>query len=106
MNRIMTIIVPVDLLAPTGVVSPPYASAQQGKMRWSGDFNAPDGAPPDPIKWEIVTGGSGFGNKEFEQYTARHKNVHQEHGNLVISARHESFTGAGSRLKKQFDCCE
>jgi hypothetical protein len=99
-------IVAVHLLWPTGLVSPPHASAQLWKLRWSDDFDAPDGAPPDPIKWAIVTGESGFRNKEFEQYTARHENVHQEHGNLVISARHKSFTGAESRLKTQFDCCE
>jgi beta-glucanase (GH16 family) len=64
------------------------------ELTWSDEFNGPDGAPPDPAKWEIVTGGNGFGNKELEQYTARPENVQQEHGNLVITTRHESLTGA------------
>ena len=93
MNRILTTIVALGLLAPTAVTSQPHASAQQWKLSWSDEFNGPDGAPPDPAKWEVVTGGSGFGNKELEQYTARPENVHQEHGNLVITARQESFTG-------------
>jgi len=94
MQRILTMIVAVGLLAPASVTSAPDTSAQPWKLSWSDEFNGPDGAPPDPAKWEIVTGGSGFGNKELEQYTARPENVHQEHGNLVITARHESFTGA------------
>ncbi len=74
MNRILTVIVAVDLLVPTGVISPPHASAQQWKLSWSDEFDGSDGASPDPAKWEIVTGGSGFGNKELEQYTARPEN--------------------------------
>jgi beta-glucanase (GH16 family) len=61
---------------------------------WSDEFNGPDGSLPDPAKWTLVTGGSGYGNRELEAYTDRPLNVHQEKGNLVITARKESFTGA------------
>jgi beta-glucanase (GH16 family) len=94
MNRILTTIVAFGLLVPTAVTSPLHTPAQQRKLSWSDEFNGPDGAPPDPAKWEIVTGGNGFGNKELEQYTERLENIHQERGNLVITARHEPFTGA------------
>jgi beta-glucanase (GH16 family) len=94
MHRILTIIVASGLLVPAAVTSAPDTSAQHWKLSWSDEFNGPDGAPPDLAKWDIVTGGGGFGNKELEQYTARPENVRQEHGNLVITARHESFTGA------------
>lgn len=61
---------------------------------WSDEFRGPDGSLPDPAKWTLVTGGSGYGNRELESYTDRPLNVHQEKGNLVITARKESFTGA------------
>src|SRR5580658_7251248 len=83
MHRILTMIVVFGLLVPVAVTSPPQSFAQPWKLSWSDEFNGPDGAPPDPTKWEIVTGGNGFGNKELEQYTARSENVRQEHGNLV-----------------------
>jgi beta-glucanase (GH16 family) len=60
---------------------------------WSDEFNGPDGSPPDPDKWSIVQDGSGFGNQELQYYTARPANVHQEKGNLVITARKEDYTG-------------
>lgn len=61
---------------------------------WSDEFNGPDGNPPDPAKWTIVTGGSGFGNNELEYYTNRPANIHQEKGHLVITAEKEAYTGA------------
>jgi beta-glucanase (GH16 family) len=94
MHHILTMIVASCLLVPASATSPPHTSAKNWKLSWSDEFNGTDGAPPDSAKWEIVTGGNGFGNKELEQYTARPENIHQEHGNLVIIARHESFTGA------------
>jgi beta-glucanase (GH16 family) len=94
MLRILTMIVATCLLAPAAVNSTSHMSAHHWKLNWSDEFNGPDDAAPDPAKWEIVTGGNGFGNKELEQYTARPENVRQEHGNLVITARRESFTGA------------
>jgi beta-glucanase (GH16 family) len=60
----------------------------------SDEFNGPDGSPPDPAKWEFVTGGSGFGNNELEYYTDRAANIHQEKGNLVITARKETYAGS------------
>jgi beta-glucanase (GH16 family) len=94
MHRVLTMIVAAGLFVPTAVTSPAPTASQHWKLTWSDEFNGPDGAPPDPAKWEITTGGNGFGNKELEQYTNRPENVRQEHGNLVITARHESFTGA------------
>ncbi len=94
MHRVLSMIVASCLVIPAAVTSPQDTPAQQWKLSWSDEFKGPDGAPPDPAKWEVVTGGGGFGNKELEQYTARPENIRQEHGNLVITARHESFTGA------------
>jgi beta-glucanase (GH16 family) len=41
----------------------------------------------------MEAGGSGWGNHELEAYTNRPENVHVEGGNLVITARKESYMG-------------
>ena len=60
---------------------------------WSDEFNAANGAAPDPTKWMLEKGGNGFGNNELEYYTGRAQNVRQENGNLVITAIEEPYTG-------------
>ena len=69
------------------------------KLIWADEFNAPDGTPPDPAKWNIVTGGKGFGNNELETYTANPANAQQQNGNLVITARKEDVTGPDGILR-------
>jgi beta-glucanase (GH16 family) len=68
-------------------------SSKNWQLTWSDEFNAPNGSPPDPAKWNIVTGGKGFGNNELETYTARPANIQQQNGNLVITAQKEDLTG-------------
>ena len=63
------------------------------QLVWADEFNGPDGTPPDPQHWNIEQSGGGFGNNEQESYTNRLTNIHQEKGSLVITARHEEFTG-------------
>jgi beta-glucanase (GH16 family) len=78
-------------------------------LTWSDEFSAPDGSSPDPKKWAYDLGGKGWGNHELESYTNRPENAHIEKGNLVITARKESFIGAdgltrdytSARLKTQ-----
>lgn len=80
----------------SGAQSLPGA-ASAGKhwtLTWSDEFNGPDGSLPDPRKWIVVNGGSGYGNNELEYYTSRTANIHQENGNLVITARRETYAGA------------
>jgi beta-glucanase (GH16 family) len=62
-------------------------------LTWSDEFNAPDGSPVDPQKWTAKTGGNGWGNNELEYYTTSPRNAHQEHGELVIEAIREPYTG-------------
>jgi beta-glucanase (GH16 family) len=69
------------------------AQSANWHLTWSDEFNAPNGSPPDPAKWNIVTGGKVFGNNELETYTARPANVQQKDGNLVITAQKEDITG-------------
>ncbi|HWZ00494.1 MAG TPA: glycoside hydrolase family 16 protein [Edaphobacter sp.] len=70
-----------------------HAQSPDWQLVWSDEFNAPNGSAPDPAKWNIVIGGEGFGNNELETYTNRPANVHQQNGNLVITAQKEDLTG-------------
>ncbi len=91
------------LLAPAGLglaaeahqsgANLPAAPQAGWKLSWSDEFNGPDGSPPDPGKWSVVTGGNGFGNHELEYYTSRPENVQVRGGSLVITARKEAYTG-------------
>ncbi len=77
----------------TLLVSVAHAQSPTWQLTWSDEFNAPNGSPPDPAKWVIVTAGNGFGNNELQTYTARPANIQQQDGNLVITAHKEDLTG-------------
>ena len=62
-------------------------------LTWSDEFNGTDGSSPDTRKWNVETGGSGWGNDELQYYTSRSQNVRQQDGNLIIEAIHEKFVG-------------
>ena len=57
---------------------------------WEDNFNA--NGNPDPSKWVLETGGSGWGNNELQNYTAS-GNASVTGGNLVITAKKESSNG-------------
>ncbi len=76
-----------------------HAQSATWQLTWADEFNAPNGSPPDPAKWNIVTGGKGFGNNELETYTARSANIHQQDGNLVVTAQKEDLTGPDGVLR-------
>lgn len=80
-------------LARAGAQQPP-APPPGWKLVWSDEFDGPDGAPPDPAKWNFETGGDGFGNHELEYYTSRRDNSRLEGGALAIVARREDYFGA------------
>lgn len=77
------------------------------QLTWSDEFDADAGTGVDPTKWthDIGTGNNGWGNEEFQYYTDRVENVaHDGEGNLVITARRETFAGApftSARIKTQ-----
>jgi beta-glucanase (GH16 family) len=72
----------------------PRANPDHYTLTWSDEFNGPDDSTPDPKKWTYDLGGGGWGNQELESYTNRRENARIDHGNLVITARREAFTGA------------
>ena len=61
---------------------------------WSDEFSDSKGSMPDSSKWVMETGGGGWGNHELESYTNRAQNVHVRKGNLVITAKKETYKGA------------
>jgi beta-glucanase (GH16 family) len=76
---------------------------------WSDEFNVANGSAPDPTKWTYDLGGGGWGNQELETYTSRPVNAQIQNGDLVITARQETYTGTdgitrnytSARLKTQ-----
>ena len=57
---------------------------------WEDNFDI-EGAP-DTSKWTFETGGSGWGNNELQYYT-NGSNANVAGGNLIITARRESYSG-------------
>lgn len=82
-------------------------SQRDWELVWSDDFTGAIGLSPDASKWafDIGTGGNGWGNQELQYYTNRPSNVSLDgNGNLVITARRESFSGSpftSARVKTQ-----
>lgn len=74
--------------------APDAAPAGGWTLRWSDEFDGPDGAGVDPTRWVYETGGGGWGNGESQNYTARTDNVVRRGGNLEIIALRESFEGS------------
>jgi len=58
------------------------------QLVWSDEF---DGSTLDASKWNIETGGGGWGNQEKENYTGRADNLRIENGCLVIEAKKETY---------------
>jgi len=77
------------------------------QLVWQDEFDGPQGQNPDSTKWafDIGTGDNGWGNQELQYYTNRSENISLDgSGNLVITARRESFGGrafTSARIKTQ-----
>lgn len=71
---------------------------REWELTWSDEFSGSAGTAPDNTKWkfDIGTGDNGWGNSELQYYTNRPSNIQLDgKGNLVITARSESFAGSG-----------
>ncbi len=75
------------------------------ELVWSDEFTGAANASPDATKWAFDIGATGWGNDELQFYTNRPSNVSLDgKGNLVITARRESYFGApftSARVKTQ-----
>lgn len=75
----------------------PVLYAQNWQLVWQDEFT--NGIGPD---WVFETGNGGWGNNELQYY--RQQNATVENGNLVITAKRESFGGSNytsARMKTQ-----
>jgi PKD repeat protein len=73
---------------------------------WSDEFDY--SGLPDPSKWNMETGGGGWGNNELQYYTDTENNAMVENGILTITAREESvggrdYTSARITTQNKFD---
>jgi beta-glucanase (GH16 family) len=61
---------------------------------WSDEFNGAQGSAVDSSKWNLTNKGDGFGNNELEFYRDGTNNAAMDgNGNLVITAKKESYSG-------------
>ncbi len=58
---------------------------------WSDEFDYT--GLPDPAKWNMETGGGGWGNNELQYYTDSINNASVDNGILTITAREEQYGG-------------
>jgi beta-glucanase (GH16 family) len=95
-----TIWILIACTAAPGIAAP----GREWQLVWSDEFAGPRNSPVDAGKWVMETGGSGWGNREWEYYTDRLENAHIEDGMLAIVARKETFehrSYTSARLKTQ-----
>ena len=71
--------------------STPLSSSSESPYFWNDEF---DGEAIDTSKWTFETGATGWGNNEWEYYTARTENAYVQEGILHIRANKESYEGA------------
>lgn len=94
-NRVMSSWLIAGLL----LLSSQVTLSQSWQLVWSDEFT--NGIGPDWV-FETGTGSGGWGNNELQYY--RQQNATVENGQLVITARHESFGGmnyTSARMKTQ-----
>lgn len=58
------------------------------QLVWNDEF---DSERIDESKWNFVTGGGGYGNRELQFYTSRPENARVEGGCLILSALNEKY---------------
>lgn len=85
------------------MMPPMKANAASWNLVWSDEFN---GNSLNTSNWvaETGTGSGGWGNNELQYYTNRSQNLQVTGGNLVITARKESYGGmqyTSARIKTQ-----
>ena len=107
-NYILTVSVVIVLLFSMASCNPDTAQnveKRNWELTWSDEFDGAAGVLPDATKWTYDIGNGGWGNQELQYYTNRPENVSLDgNGNLVITAKSESFGGSSftsARIKTQ-----
>ncbi len=71
---------------------------------WADEFDGPQGQLPDPANWQFDLG-TDWGNQELQCYTDRASNASLDGaGNLVITARQESYSSTATRGSAAAPC--
>jgi len=63
------------------------------QLVWADEFNLPPGTPIDRSKWNVETGGWGWGNNELQYYTDSTLNLVHDGRNLAITALEQRLPG-------------
>src|SRR5690349_2324759 len=92
-QRCLVLVCLVGFAFPSAHAQAAHTDASGWTLTWSDEFNGPNGSPVDTSKWNVETGGNGWGNDELEYYTVRPQNSYQQDGNLVIKVLQEKYTG-------------
>jgi beta-glucanase (GH16 family) len=82
-----------SMLFPTPVVAQNQSTAGNRKLVWEDNF---DGDSLDFSKWGIEVNAFGGGNNELQIYTDRKENVRVTGGNLILEARRDNASIAGT----------
>jgi beta-glucanase (GH16 family) len=86
--------------APTPSSGSQPSSGGNWQLAWRDEFDQPDGSGPDLSRWVYDLGGGGWGNNELQTYTDRRENAVIRSGQLVITARRETFQGTDGRSRE------
>lgn len=72
----------------------PSQPGPEWQLVWQDEFEGEEGTPPSVDRWVHDEGGDGWGNAQLEYDTTRPENASLDGaGNLVITARKESYRG-------------
>lgn len=103
-SRLGALALGAALLVGCGDDSPQGPSSEAWTLVWSDEFEGAAGELPVPANWQFDIG-TDWGNQQLEWTTDRPENVSTDgNGNLVITAREESFQGqpyTSARIKTQ-----
>src|SRR4029077_20030807 len=88
----------VSVALPVRAATParhPLEPAKGKRLIWADEFSGAAGSLPRPTKWSFDRGGSGWGNKEGQDYTPPKAGnaLLDGHGHLKIVARKRRYTG-------------
>lgn len=80
-----------DIIITSSETSNKKSSSSISPYFWNDEF---EGTSIDSTKWSFETGATGWGNNEWQYYTARPENAYIQDGILHIRANKESYEGA------------
>lgn len=100
---------PAVSVCPAGVAgeeSVPAPTQDPAAPVWADEFDGAADAPIDPTRWQVQTGGLGWGVGELQAYTDSPSNVsYSGEGELVLTARREPGAGGAEYTSARLSTC-